>query len=121
MAFQQKETHGQALTLRLLPAPVLRVGPPQALPLAPEGALCRALARGRGRKKGSRADRLRAATRVLTLLVSVSVVLLKARWPADCPLLAPARVVRPAAQAITEAVLKLNFLLPAPALTRRRK
>ena len=55
---------------------------------------------GGGEKKtGPRAGRLHVATRVMTLLVSVPVVLLKARRPAACPLLAPARVVQPATQA----------------------
>ena len=76
---------------------------------------------GGERKQGPRADRLCVATRVLTLLVSVVVALLKARRPAVCPLLAPARVVRPVVLAITEAVFWLSFLLPAPAPTSKRK
>ena len=72
-------------------------------------------------QEGPRAGWLRVATRAMTLLVSVVVVLLKVRRLAACPLLAPARVVQPAKRAIMEAASVLNLLLPAAAPARRRQ
>ena len=99
----------------------VRADPPQALFPPTADVRRRAFVGGGEREQGSRAGLLCAATRVMTLLTSVSVVLLKARWPAVCPLLAPARVVQPARQAMMEAASVLNFLLPAAAPTSRRQ